>query len=723
MNKKLLLILIIGMFLLAPSVYSLTTEQLRDATNFSWRFDESSGTTAKEEVQNTASSDGEVSSAQWVSGAGANCGNAFNSNDNNDYISFDTFANLGINTLQRSVAMWVKVLDNTEANNHFLELSGNWDEFVGYFGGSVVLQWYPGYGGYITVSSNWKPTNNEWFHAVFVMDYTNDIQKIFINGNLSVTGTEATNPDFASSKCMVTGGYYESPNECYPNTLTKMSRKTHLDEISIWNGVLLTQTEVDILYNGGNCLQYPFVDESFPTINETSINNSLPKRFDDIMVSALLTDDMSLDWWRIAHNTSGAMVNQTINDISGTSVNATFSFTGSITKGTVVGYQFWFNDTSNNINTSDIYSFTVQNSPPETPTIIFPTSSLRTNTQPLDLNVTFPADDDGDSITISYYINGTINTTSSSNATFNASDGNYLLEVSITDGTDSSSNASVTFDLDTTNPIQTITLPEDLSTHNANITINISCTDLNPFLLNYTIFNSTFGIMKSVQNGSPVGNNLMILDSFDITGIPDAIYTLNSSCSDTHTAKKIPNYITDVDSGNRKITYTTPDENVITIKLKSVPARFSLDSITNTKKTDRYKFGFTPVNQSRNDYVIEVTSRYKINYLSDSSYSAHFVTGRNWIDFENNDKSATYHIVKVSDFIYDVQIRTNDLIFDSIGGLNIVTEQITFTIDTFIPEVVAEEVLPLENVNNIAGMVALLLIILGALGFGRKSKR
>jgi hypothetical protein len=29
----------------------------------------------------------------------------------------------------------------------------------------------------------------------------------------------------------------------------------------------------------------------------------------------------------------------------------------------------------------------------------------------------------------------------------------------------------------------------------------------------------------------------------------------------------------------------------------------------------------------------------------------------------------------------------------------------------------------LENVNNIAGMVALLLIILGALGFGRKSKR
>ncbi|MDP7430435.1 MAG: hypothetical protein QGG97_02670, partial [Flavobacteriales bacterium] len=174
---------------------------------------------------------------------------------------------------------------------------------------------------------------------------------------------------------------------------------------------------------------------------------------------------------------------------------------------------------------------------------------------------------------------------------------------------------------------------------------------------------------------------------------------------------------------------TTPDENVITIKLKSVPAKFSLDSITNTKKTDRYKFGFTPANQSRNDYVIEVTSRYKINYLSDSSYSAHFVTGRNWIDFENNDKSATYHIVKVSDFIYDVQIRTNDLIFDSIGGLNIVTEQITFTIDTSVPAPTENEQAGITITNwatalgGMAIFVSVIVFTIKSVIFARRGKK
>ncbi len=98
------------------------------------------------------------------------------------------------------------------------------------------------------------------------------------------------------------------------------------------------------------------------------------------------------------------------------------------------------------------------NTPPSTPTIINPTATAH-NTIPLDLQVTFPPDADADPITINYYINGTLNSSSDSNSTLNASDGVYLLEVELNDGTDSSSNASVTFSIDTVNPILTITSP------------------------------------------------------------------------------------------------------------------------------------------------------------------------------------------------------------------------------------------------------------------------
>ena len=54
----------------------------------------------------------------------------------------------------------------------------------------------------------------------------------------------------------------------------------------------------------------------------------------------------------------------------------------------------------------------MQNSPPQTPVILFPTTNLITMDQPMDINVTFPADLDLDGITIHYFIDGVLNQTS-----------------------------------------------------------------------------------------------------------------------------------------------------------------------------------------------------------------------------------------------------------------------------------------------------------------------
>lgn len=432
-------------------------------------------------------------------------------------------------------------------------------------------------------------------------------------------------------------------------------------------------------------------DTTNPTIIELSINNSLPKYDNDALVSALLNDNIELDWWRIAHNQSGTMTNQTINDISGSSYNATYIFSDAITKHNVIAYQFWTNDTSNNAETSAIYTFTVVNTPPQQHTSIFPViNGVSTfNNDPLDLNLTFPSDVDGDVITIYFYINGTLNATSTSNVSIDIGDGYYQWNVSLYDDEDYNVYVPYTendFKIDRTFPILSVTSPT-VTTYNTNITVNVTCSDLNPFILNYTIFNSTNDIVKSAQDTTPVGNLLKIVEIFDITDVADGNYIANFSCSDSHTRNEIDDYYITYQANG--IMYDTAEGNRIKIVQVGQPATPST-----SKKIDRYEFHFgASKNIEERTYKI-ISTWHDIIVVEDSNYDAHLVVLNgakgNWIDFESSD-SQIISIERFNPRHVEVTVWATDFNFKSIGGLNVATDSVAFAIQREVSEIVEED--------------------------------
>lgn len=462
----------------------------------------------------------------------------------------------------------------------------------------------------------------------------------------------------------------------------------------------------------------PPPDTQNPNFQAESINNTTPRINEVILISQNVSDETQLDVVVLAHNQSGILTNQTPIDISGTSFNATDTITVTASKGTVVGYQWAVNDTSGNSNTSVVRTFVVQNTAPETPTILAPTVDFFTNFLPVDINVTFNQDADGDTLTIHYFINQTLNQTSLTNTTFNASDNLYFLEVSITDGEVFTANVSVTFEIDTTTPIIVLTDPANQSSHSADIPVDISCTDLNVFILNYTFFNGS-NIIRTAQDNISVANTLAIIDTIPIENLSDGNYNLNISCSDAHTSKQIGNYNPIKDLANLKLVYNTPrDANNIGIKLKATTA--TLDDYGTDKNIDRYVFWFDFV-EAQSDifysYTFKIDSKTSLKYLPNSDFNGHFVTKYNWIDFEFDDNSDAIYTVKRTDVNkYEVKITTKKtfLNFRSIGGLNIAEQQLNITIDTAVaPAITGLVILPLENATSLVGMVALFIILFG----------
>lgn len=163
-----------------------------------------------------------------------------------------------------------------------------------------------------------------------------------------------------------------------------------------------------------------------------------------------------------------------------------------------------------------------------TPTIVFPTPALITSIDPVNINVTFPADAEGDPITITYYLNGELNQTSAGNISLDLDDGTFTVNVSLSDTFDTSVNATVTFTLNTTLPILTVTDPS--GTFDVNIPVDLSCTGVDLVSLEYIFFNES-GIQDFVINSTPENNNLIIKTTIDISSFGFQVYTFNATCS------------------------------------------------------------------------------------------------------------------------------------------------------------------------------------------------
>ena len=180
-----------------------------------------------------------------------------------------------------------------------------------------------------------------------------------------------------------------------------------------------------------------------------SINNTSPKINQVINVSMNVSDETGLSYCWFYNNMSN--LNSSLITLSGTSGSCSNITTINLTQGKSILFRGYVNDTSNNLNWSDII-ITVANSIPSTPIITFPVNNSNYTSIPY-INYS-SSDADSDSITYKIYINGTLNISTATNVTqWNASDGYYNLTISAWDGYNTSSNSSVVrFILDATLP-------------------------------------------------------------------------------------------------------------------------------------------------------------------------------------------------------------------------------------------------------------------------------
>lgn len=307
----------------------------------------------------------------------------------------------------------------------------------------------------------------------------------------------------------------------------------------------------------------PVADTQNPNFNVNTINNTAPRNDETVGLSIVVNDETALSSYRLADNRTGTFINSTAFTIGGTSSNATFNMTlASQFRGDVVGYEWHVSDSAGNTNTSGIFTFAIANTPPGNATILFPTESLTTFLQPLDINVTFENDADSDPITIFYYINDVLNQTSSVNTTLNASDSEYTLKVSLFDGLDFGVNTTRTFILDTANPIITVEAPLNNTLHNSDIAVGITCTNINLLNLSYVFHNST-DILQAEFNSTVNATESKLQVPITATGL-DGQYQLNVSCLDNASLTTKQFLILDLDTTapaiSTAISNATPQE-------------------------------------------------------------------------------------------------------------------------------------------------------------------
>lgn len=212
-------------------------------------------------------------------------------------------------------------------------------------------------------------------------------------------------------------------------------------------------------------------------------NNASSSKYNDtVRWKAEINDDTELGYYRFATNMTGTWLNKTLTFTSGTSVNVTYDLVINATRGTYVCGQFWFSDTSYNVNTTNTSCFTVANTVPvaENVSIVPSPASSAQN-----LNCTYDyydVDSDAEGgVNFRWYNNSALySVTTQVLGSGNTSDGEkWLCSVRVNDTYDFGSwvNASELTINDTVAPLLgNITVPST-ATQNVQTTLYADCYD------------------------------------------------------------------------------------------------------------------------------------------------------------------------------------------------------------------------------------------------------
>ena len=449
-------------------------------------------------------------------------------------------------------------------------------------------------------------------------------------------------------------------------------------------------------------------DTTPPVINCTfNISTSNIKVNDVINFSCNATDETELSTLNMTFNYTSGIVysNYTV------TTPALISNVTTIpdVRGNVINFTAYATDTNGNVKQNSTV-FTVVNAVP-IPTIILPTANDYNNTQPnYPFNITFPADLDGDSITtVKYYINGIINQTISpvTNTTFNASDGYYILNVSLFDGFDWGANATVNFTIDTTVPTLLLfnLTNNTIFGFNVNATMNITMQDTNPFLLQFNWHNASIDRIYNVSNiTQQTATTISIVYNLNLTGLASGNYTLDINFSDRSTVFAIENYaINPIADG---LNFRTKEGNDITIVQTFGKTK---TEIKTKKLVDRYTFDFGKT-EKREQRKYLVIADNPIHIPKNQDHKGHLIVskgiGGNWISFDNKDRDSEVTVVRIGENMVKVTVYSNNFEFQSIGGLNVVNVFYNFQVDNHAPEIessINDTTPEINSIVNISG--------------------
>jgi len=193
-----------------------------------------------------------------------------------------------------------------------------------------------------------------------------------------------------------------------------------IDEVAIWNRTLsadeiknhyqlksskyywkVNATDSSGISNESETWKFT-IDATKPRIN-SSINNTNPRRFEGVNISANVTDDFALSKCQFVINQSNGAKEYFNDTLTGIDTQCSQNFTIGLPRDNVINFTVIVYDTANNTNQSE-YIITVQNTPPPQVTLRFPaTNNYTINRTPTFgwFNVT---DADNDSLLFNIYI-------------------------------------------------------------------------------------------------------------------------------------------------------------------------------------------------------------------------------------------------------------------------------------------------------------------------------
>lgn len=262
---------------------------------------------------------------------------------------------------------------------------------------------------------------------------------------------------------------------------------------------------------------------------------------------------------------------------------------------------------------------------------------------------------------------------------------NHSITVSCWDVALNNATINFWFVVDETNPVITLNTPVNNSIHNANFTLSVDYSDLYLWKTNTTIKNASNVVFYNNYSGLLGGatTTYNISDIIDVANMTDGTYTIYMEATDTHTINEfkenlIYNDICGFDECTKMMELDDLNFNMY------YPTDIYLKTV---RSYDRYNFIFENkvVKSDIGEIVVRIESYNKpIYYLEDSPFNCHFILNDEyWLDFMPLECT----VKKINNNVYDVtlNIRSDKVVTDSLGGLNDVSTIAYFIIDKTAP--------------------------------------